>query len=211
MPPQPLAAFDTTSGDTSLDAALSQITHGNARSHTHCFARTLARPTVQVRYRRNCIKRGLECHRILSLGSSDRDSQWDAACIYARCIVSIRACCGPLGWGRFPGPSGAGDAGSIEARALPIDPVVFTQPTQHRQIKLMPYALRLPISQTSPARHAAAETQLLREVFPRGAGLQHIPDAVERDPVIDRAPPIRPLGDGVNPESAVPALPTIRC
>ncbi len=106
-----------------------------------------------------------------------------------RCVASIRACLGPSGWGRFPGLPGAGDAGSIEARALPIDLVVFTQPTQHRQMQSIPYAGSLPISQTSPARHAAAEAQLLRQVLPRDAGLQHIQDAVERSSVIDRASP----------------------
>ncbi len=54
-------------------------------------------------------------------------------------------------------------------------------------MKPMPYALRLPISQTSPARHATAETQFLRQVFPRNASLQHIQDAAERGSIIDRA------------------------
>ncbi len=91
---------------------------------------------------------------------------------------------GPVSW-----PSGAGDAGSTEAGAFPIDLVVLTQPTQHRQMLPMPYTGRLPVSQTSPTRHATAEAQFLREVFPRDAGLQHIQDAVERSSVIDRAPP----------------------
>ncbi len=106
-----------------------------------------------------------------------------------RCVASIRACRGRSGWGRFPGPPGAGDAGSIEAGAFPIDLVVLTQPTQHRQMQPMPYTGGLPVSQTSPARHATAETLLLREVFPRETGLQHIQDAVERSSVVDRAPP----------------------
>ncbi len=106
-----------------------------------------------------------------------------------RCVASIRACRGRSGWGRFPGPPGAGDAGSIEAGALPIDLVMLTQPAQHRQMQPMPHPGRLPVSQTSPARHAAAKTQLLRKVFPRDASLQHIEDAVECSSVIDRAPP----------------------
>ncbi len=106
-----------------------------------------------------------------------------------RCVVSIRACRDRSGWARFPAHPGAGDAGSIEAGTLPIDLVVLTQPAQQRQVQSMPYTGRLPISQTSPARHATAEAQLLREVFPRDAGLQHIQDAVERSSVIDRAPP----------------------
>ncbi|KHJ61737.1 hypothetical protein NCPPB3923_17180 [Burkholderia glumae] len=57
---------------------------------------------------------------------------------------------------------------------------MLTPPTQYRQMQPMPYTGGLPVSQTSPAPHAAAETLLLREVFPRDAGLQHIQDAVER-------------------------------
>ncbi|KHJ64063.1 hypothetical protein NCPPB3923_04895 [Burkholderia glumae] len=66
---------------------------------------------------------------------------------------------------------------------------MLAQPTQHRQMQPMPYTGRLPVSQTSPTRHATAEAQFLREVFLRDAGLQHIQDAVERSSVVDRAPP----------------------
>ncbi len=85
MPPQPFAAFDTAACDTGLDAALSQITSATSEVMPFVsvrFARALARLTVQARYRRNGIKRGLECHRIVSFGSRDRDSQRNAACIY---------------------------------------------------------------------------------------------------------------------------------
>ncbi|ACR29016.1 Hypothetical protein bglu_1g19000 [Burkholderia glumae BGR1] len=85
MSPQPFAAFDTAAGDTGLDAALSQITPATREVIPFVsvqFARTLARLAVQARYRRNGIKRGFECHRIVPVGSRNRDSQRDAACIY---------------------------------------------------------------------------------------------------------------------------------
>ncbi len=72
MPPQPFAAFDTAAGDTGLDAALSQITPATREVIPFVsvqFARTLARLAVQARYRRNGIKRGFECHRIVPVGS----------------------------------------------------------------------------------------------------------------------------------------------
>lgn len=146
MPPQPFAAFDTAACDTGLDAALSQITSATSEVMPFVsvqFARALARLTVQARYRRNGIKRGLECHRIVSFGPRDRDSQRNAACIYDD--VSLRfelAAVGRVGAG-FLAP-GAGDTGSIDAHTLPIDLVVLTQPTQHRQMQPMPYTGRLP-------------------------------------------------------------------
>ncbi len=63
-----------------------------------------------------------------------------------RCVVSIRAFLDLSGSGRFPGPPGAGDTGSIEACPLPIDLVVLTQPTKHRQVQPLPYAGVLPVS-----------------------------------------------------------------
>ncbi len=85
MPSQPFATFDTTPGDTGLDAALFQITSTTRKVIPFVsvqFGRPLARLTIQPRYGRNGIQRGLECHRIVPVGSRDRDSQRDAACIY---------------------------------------------------------------------------------------------------------------------------------
>ncbi len=85
IPPEPLAAFDTATRDTGLDAALSQIAPATCEVIPFVsvqFGRPLARLTIQPRHGRNGIQRGLECHRIVSVGSRDRDSQRDAACIY---------------------------------------------------------------------------------------------------------------------------------
>lgn len=92
MTPEPLTAFDTTAANTGLDAALSQIAPATSEVIPFVgvqFARPLARLPVQARYRRNGIKRGLECHRIVPIGSRNRDSQRDAACIYDD--VSLRS------------------------------------------------------------------------------------------------------------------------
>ncbi len=92
MPAQPFAAFDTAACNTSLDAALSQITSTTPEVIPFVsvqFARALAWRTVQPGYRRNGIERGLECHRIVAVGSRDRDGQRNAACIYDD--VSLRS------------------------------------------------------------------------------------------------------------------------
>ncbi len=92
IPPEPLAAFDTATRDTSLDASLSQIAPATCEVIPFVsvqFGRPLARLTIQSRYGRNGIERGLECHRIVSVGSRDRDSQRDAACVYGD--VSFRS------------------------------------------------------------------------------------------------------------------------
>ncbi len=85
MPSQPFATFDTTPGDTSLDAALSQITSTARKVIPFVsvqFGRPLARLTIQASHGRDGIERGLERHRIVSIGSRDRDGQRNAACIY---------------------------------------------------------------------------------------------------------------------------------
>ncbi len=63
-----------------------------------------------------------------------------------RCVVSIRAFLDLSCSGWFPGPPGAGYAGSIEASPLPIDLVVFTQPTKHHRVQSLPYTDVLPVS-----------------------------------------------------------------
>ncbi|QKM56467.1 hypothetical protein B7759_05022 [Burkholderia glumae] len=92
MPAQPFAAFDTAACNTSLDAALSRITSATPEVIPFVsvqFARALAWRTVQPGYRRNGIERRLECHRIVAVGSHDRDGQRNAACIYDD--VSLRS------------------------------------------------------------------------------------------------------------------------
>ncbi|ACR32735.1 Hypothetical protein bglu_2p0740 (plasmid) [Burkholderia glumae BGR1] len=85
MPPKSLATFDTAAGNTGLDAALSQIAPATSEVIPFVgvqFGRPLARLTIQARHGRNGIERGLECHRIVSVGSRDRDGQRNATCIY---------------------------------------------------------------------------------------------------------------------------------
>ncbi len=85
MPPKPLAAFYTATGDTSLDASLLQIAPAASKVITLVsmqFSRTFAGLTAQSRHCRDGIQRGLECHRVVSVGARDRDGQWDAASVY---------------------------------------------------------------------------------------------------------------------------------
>ncbi|GLZ23176.1 hypothetical protein Bpla01_67040 [Burkholderia plantarii] len=76
MPPKAIATFDTTTRDTCLDAALSQITSTARKVIPFVsvqFGRPLARLTSQASHGRDGIKRGLECHRIVPVGSRDRN------------------------------------------------------------------------------------------------------------------------------------------
>ncbi len=85
MSSEPLAAFHAATGDTGLDATLLQITPAASEVMALVcmqLARTFAGLAAQARHRRDGIKRGLECHRIVSVGARDRDSQRDAACVY---------------------------------------------------------------------------------------------------------------------------------
>lgn len=85
MPSEPLAAFHPASGDTCRDAALLQI------MPTTCKVISLVRMqlvwaltgrAIEARHCRNGIERGLERHRVVAVGTRDRDGQRNTACIY---------------------------------------------------------------------------------------------------------------------------------
>ncbi|VWD33112.1 transposase Tn3 family protein [Burkholderia lata] len=85
MPSEPLAAFHAATGDTSLDASLLQI--APAASEVVALvrmqlSRAFARLAAQARHCRDSVQRGLECHRVVSIGARDRDGQWDTASVY---------------------------------------------------------------------------------------------------------------------------------
>lgn len=85
MPPEPLATFDTATSNAGLDAALSQITPATREVISFVgvqFGRPLAGLTIQAWHGWNGIEHGLERHRIVSIGTRDRDGQRNAACIY---------------------------------------------------------------------------------------------------------------------------------
>ena len=56
-------------------------------------------------------------------------------------------------------------------------------------MKKVPDAGDLPVSQPSPAGHAAAVAQFLRQILPRDASAQDIDDAVEGLLIADTRPP----------------------
>ncbi len=82
IPPEPVATFHVAAGDTSLDAALLQITPAECEVMALVcmqLARTFAGLAAQARHRRDGIQRGFECHRVVTVGARDRDGQRDAA------------------------------------------------------------------------------------------------------------------------------------
>ncbi|MGF6652704.1 hypothetical protein OKW34_003293 [Paraburkholderia youngii] len=85
MPPEPLLAFRAATGNTGRDSALLQVTPtaGKVIALVRMqLARGFAGLAIQTRDCRNGIERGLECHRVVSVGARDRDGQWNAARVY---------------------------------------------------------------------------------------------------------------------------------
>jgi hypothetical protein len=70
------------------------------------LTRALAGLAIQARHCRNGIKRGLECYRIVPVGTRDRDGQWNALRVYDD--VPLRSELAPVGWVRagFLAPRG---------------------------------------------------------------------------------------------------------
>ncbi len=95
-----------------------------------------------------------------------------------RDVVCCRVCRGLWGSGRSADPPGAGHCRAIDARPTPIDLVMLTQAGQQGQVQALPDAAGLPVTQATPAGHAAAEAQFLRQVFPRNPSLHYKQDAV---------------------------------
>ncbi len=60
------------------------------------------------------------------------------------------------------------------------------QSAKHRQMQSFPHTCALPIPQSSPACHAAAETKPLGRVLPCNARLQYIRNAAQWRAVVDR-------------------------
>lgn len=85
MPSELLFTFYAAPRDTGLDATLPQVmpTAGKVIALV-CMqlAWTFAGLAVQARHRRNCIERGLECHRVVPVGAGDRDGQGNTSCVY---------------------------------------------------------------------------------------------------------------------------------
>ncbi len=85
MPSEPLAAFHTATGDTCRDAAPLQVTPTACKVIALVrmqLVRAFARLAIQSRHSRNGIERGLEGHRVVAVGTRDRDGQRNAARVY---------------------------------------------------------------------------------------------------------------------------------
>jgi hypothetical protein len=85
------------------------------------------------------------------------------------------------------------NTGAIEHRSRPIEAIGRLALGQQRVVQLVPDARLLPIPQATPACHAAAEADLLRNHRPGNAGSQHEQNASQRFAIAHRRSP--PLGD----------------
>jgi hypothetical protein len=99
MPPELLLAFYAASRDTSRDAAPAQVTPTARKVVTLVcmqLTRALAGLAIQAGHRRNGIERGLECYRIVPVGTRDCDGQRNASRVYDD--VPLRPELAPVGW-----------------------------------------------------------------------------------------------------------------
>lgn len=174
MPSQSILAFDALAGNPCRDTSFSQVMlapHVIVAFVGMQLTGPLSWPTIQSRYRRDCIQRAFERHRIVPVRSRDRNGQRDASCIYDDMAFAAEfSPVSRVGAG-FLAPSGARYAGPINTGTTPINLVVLTQPLQKGQMQLRPNAGGLPITQPPPARHPAAKAQFLRQLLPRNASV----------------------------------------
>ena len=55
---------------------------------------------------------------------------------------------------------------TIDHRPRPINPIVPSQPIEHRKVNQIPHTRQLPVAQASPARHPSTAPQFLRQHLP---------------------------------------------
>jgi hypothetical protein len=63
---------------------------------------------------------------------------------------------------------------------------MLAQPAKHGQMQLVPHARGLPVTQATPARHAATKPKFPWQVLPWNTRLQDVQDAIQRRAVTDR-------------------------
>lgn len=85
--------------------------------------------------------------------------------------VGLGLVCEPPGnWTRWP----------VRANPTEVQPTGTPQLSLQQQMKLMPHACCLPLAQATPAGHAAAKAQFLRQIHLGRISAQRERDAVER-------------------------------
>lgn len=180
MPPEPLLALHAATGNTGRDTALLQVilTAGKVIARVRMqLARAFAGLAIQARHRRNGIERGLECHRVVSVGARDRDGQWNGARVYNDVpfrpelspVCRVRAgFLAPRGWAHWPhqGSPVPNQSGRVHATGEASPDAVA--PTRLRPASLVDVA-----SMSCRYRNPAPAAGL-----PWDASLQDIQDAV---------------------------------
>jgi hypothetical protein len=81
---------------------------------------------------------------------------------------------------------------------------------QQQHVQPMPHARFVPLLKPSPARHAAAPAQRLRQFFPGDARSQHEHDAVECAFVVNAGTPAARTGGLGRWQQRADALPQLR-
>lgn len=79
-------------------------------------------------------------------------------------------------------------ASSVNARSIPKDLVMFTEPGQDRFMNTLPTACLHPFVKATPACHAAAAAKLTRQILPRYSGPEDEQNSSQGGSVIDARP-----------------------
>lgn len=81
------------------------------------------------------------------------------------------------GWDRFWAPSSGPDVAGVDHRPGPVQLLRRPQPRQQDGMEPVPHSGLVPRGKTPPTRHAGTKAELLGQVLPLDAGVEH-----EQDP-----------------------------
>jgi hypothetical protein len=111
---------------------------------------------------------------------------WTAEGIPCRSTMTsylLPACRVGRAWPRVVTAALGANADAVHAGTAPVDRVQVAQPVEHGLVHRGPDTQLLPLAQTTPAAHAAAAAQVLREISPSQPMPQDEQDAAERGAV----------------------------
>src|SRR5215213_2538390 len=102
------------------------------------------------------------------------------------------ACCrggpGRPSWDPFASPLFRLYMARVSDRSRPLNLAGSVQVGKQQLVQALPDTRLLPRSQLPPARHPAAEAELLRQMLPTDPAVQDEQDPLQREPIIERLP-----------------------
>ena len=176
VPAQPLAGVDAFTRDPALDAALAQVPAAVTRIVGLIgvdFFGPSPRAAQAAADGWDGLQQGLEHRAIMVIRGREFDRQRDALAVDDHVALGARfAPVGRVGPREQAAPFGR-HAAAVQAGPAPIEFIKLAQPVKQLVMDALPDALGLPLLEPSPAGHARAVTQGLRQQFPGDAAAQH--------------------------------------